>query len=176
MTNKQRKMFYLDETKNKIVSAGGVIIYRFVDGILELLMVKSRGVYEDFGGVVDMEDSNIFDTVSREAYEESNNLIDKDLLKERLHDSPSVYIPHCKYVVYFVEANDSEKSLRSSDFGDTEIHDNISRTVKWMPASEILKSAMIAHGLNKRLRYKYVFDEIKKIQFDRQLNVNMMID
>lgn len=48
-SKKDRKTFYFNDDNTKPITAGGVIIYRFNKGIMELLLVDSRGNYEDLG-------------------------------------------------------------------------------------------------------------------------------
>ena len=150
----KRKSFYLDKDTDKPLYAGGVILYRFVKNNMELLLADSRGAYEDLGGCIDQEDKDIFTTVAREAYEESNKLLSKSKIKKRLKEAPYMYATKSKYVVYIIEANDDEVKLKSSDFGNKELHDDIFRTISWVPLEKFLLPEVVKYKLNWRLKNK----------------------
>ncbi len=111
-----------------------------------------------------MFDETVHDIISREAYEESNYLLDKDSIKKRLAESSSVYIPHSKYIVYLVKATDIESKLKTDDFGDKEIHDDIPRQVKWIPLTTFLNPNIIKHKVAMRLKHKNLFDMVKNLK------------
>src|SRR5687768_9329323 len=69
----RKTLFYLDDN-TKPIRAAGVIIYKIVDGIVNLLLINVNNRYEDLGGKIEHVDIEISDTVIREALEESNNL------------------------------------------------------------------------------------------------------
>lgn len=176
MPPQKRKTFYLDKKKEKPVTAGGVILYRFLKSNMELLLVEGRGVYEDLGGRVDDTDKDILTTVSREASEESNEQLNKRSIKKRLKDSPYIYMARSKYVVYVTKATKDEEKLTSSDFGDKEEHDNFYRKIKWIPVDTFLMKDIIQHKLNFRLKNKSLFDKLKEIKNDKKLDFNMLSD
>lgn len=126
-------------------------------------------MYEDLGGCVDDEDEDIFTTVAREAYEESNKLIKKNSIKKRLNKEQIKYSysPKNKYIVYIVEATEHEQELKSKDFGDTEEHDGFKRTIKWISLDEFLKSEIIKYKLNFRLKNKKLFDILNEIKKEK---------
>jgi hypothetical protein len=159
--------------EKQIVTSGGVLIYRFNQDEIELLMINSRGGYEDFGGKIDCYDKNIFKTVSRETYEESNNLIDKKQLESRLVNAPYIYVKNSKYVCFIVEATPEESNLTSYDFGDVELHDNIKRTVKWIPLSKLLTQEVIKYKLNWRLKSSALFSKLTEINNQKKMCVSM---
>lgn len=167
MTDK-RKTLYLDSDENKPVTAAGVLIYRFVKGDMEILMADTRGTFEDLGGRVDKKDKDIVSTASREAFEESNEKLNKRKIKSRLKEAPVVYVEKMKYVIYIIQANDDEKSLVTKDFGEIETHDNIPRTIKWIPVKSI-----IFDKLNWRIKNKKIFDILKSIKNDQQINIGI---
>lgn len=172
----EQKTFNINTNHNgdkQIVTSGGVLIYKFGENGMELLMVNSRGGFEDFGGKIDTCDKSIFKTVSRETYEESNKLINKKKLESRLLNAPYVYIKNSKYVCFFVEATDKEAQLTSNDFGDYEIHENIERTVKWIPLSKILTPEIIKHKLNWRLKSSALFAKLNEINNKKTLSLSM---
>lgn len=165
------KTFEIDA--DQIVSSGGVLLYRFNDDQMELLLVNSRGGFEDFGGKIDNADKTIYKTVARETFEESNKLINKKTLESRLKTAPYVYVKRSKYVCFILEANNDESQLKSSDFGQIEIHDNIKRNVKWVKLSDFLKKEVIKYKLNWRLKSSALFSKLNEINNQRKLCDNM---
>jgi len=161
---KNRKIFYLNDDPEKELTAGGVLIYKFTDGKLKLLIQESRGLYEDLGGRADDDDKNIHSTIAREAYEESNKLLKKKSIKERLSKAEYVYSKPNKYIVYVIKASDEEVNLKSKDFGSKEEHDDIDRTIKWISLDKFLESDIIKYKLNFRLKNKNLFDILTKLQ------------
>ena len=176
MSKQNRKTFYLDKEKEKPVTAGGVLLYRFIKKNMELLLVEGRGVYEDLGGRVDDNDKDIYATVAREASEESNSLLNKSKIKKRLKVAQYVYMTKCKYVIYIIKADENEEKLVSNDFGEKEKHDDVFRTVKWIPVDTFLLPDIIRHKLNFRLKSKALFDKLKEIVNDKKLDANMLSD
>lgn len=160
-------------SEKQIVTSGGVLIYKFGKSGMELLMVNSRGGFEDFGGKIDGCDKTIFSTVARETYEESNKLISKKKMESRLTTAPYIYIKNSKYVCFIVEATHEESMLDSEDFGDIELHDNIQRTVKWIPLDVLLTQEIIKHKLNWRLKSSTLFAKLTEINNQKRLCVSM---
>jgi 8-oxo-dGTP pyrophosphatase MutT (NUDIX family) len=161
--SKSRPTFYLNDDETKPVRAGGVIIYKFTRKGMNLLLIENNGKYEDIGGCSDEEDKTYIDTIVREVYEETNKLIKRKNTRQKLASSPSVYISISKYVIYFIEATERQKKLTQKDFGSKEKHDNIERTIQWIPLSHFLDSNIIQHKLNFRLKNKVVFDKLKHL-------------
>jgi len=157
-----RKTFYLDANPDQPVMAAGVIIYKIKKNVVSVLLSKNRNQYEDLGGRVDLDDETIFDAVVREAYEETNEIIDKKKLKKRLSTAKYFYNKKSKYVVYLVKANNKEKKLKSNMFGDKEIHDNIDRKIKWIKITKILDTTKTK--LNFRLLNKNLLDSLNSLQ------------
>lgn len=158
--------------EKQIVTSGGVLIYRFGESGMELLLVNSRGGYEDFGGKIDSCDKSIFQTVSRETFEESNQLINIKDLEMRLEFAPYIYIKNSKYVCFIVEATQKESKLESHDFGNFETHENIKRTVKWISLNMFLRPEIIKHKLNWRLKSAALFAKLLEIDNKRKLCVS----
>lgn len=167
MSKRIKLTMYMDDDEKKPVTAGGILLYKYSktkgDYLFLMIYPKSRNLFEDIGGRVDENDKNIHETVAREVYEETNKLIKKKSIIKRLVDSPYVYVPKSKYVIYFVRANDSEKKLTSKDFGTKEIHDDIEREMKWIPRKKLLDAKFIKYDLAFRVKHKKVFDTIKQI-------------
>lgn len=173
MPPKKKKIFYLGKGEDKPVVAGGVILYRFIGQEMEILLSENRGYYEDLGGCTDEDDDNIIATVTREAFEESNKLLNIKL--KRLEDGEFAYMEKSKYVVYVIKATKKEEALDSDDFGDKEIHDDINRTIKWISLDTFLKKEVIQYKLNWRLKNKALFDILKNIKKDKKNDVNLFL-
>jgi hypothetical protein len=125
-----RPTFYYYNDNSKPIRAGGIIIYRIMNNIIEFLLIKKNynniERYEDIGGKTDINDITINDTIAREVCEETNLVINQDIIKYQLSISVNIYIPHSKYLLYLIESNVYEKNLKSKYFGDKEIHDDLS--------------------------------------------------
>lgn len=173
MSNKDKKTFYLNKDKEKPITAGGVIIYRFVSGNMELLMADTRGNYEDLGGRCDKVDKDICTTVAREASEESNELLDKRSIKKRLKDEIPIYMPKMKYVVFVIEATKEEAKLVSSDFGDKELHDDIERKIKWIPLDIVQSKEIFKDRLAWRLKSRNLMEKLKSIKSESKITISL---
>jgi hypothetical protein len=161
----QRKTFYIDDDKSKPLRAGGVIIYRETeDNNIDLLLIFSRGLYEDIGGRTDNEDEDIYDTVAREVDEETNHVIVYDSIKARLSTAKYVYCSKSKYIIFLVKATKKEAALESEVFGEIEVHDNIKRTITWISLNTVLESSVIKYKLNYRMKNPHLFNKLKNIK------------
>ena len=85
----ERPTFSYNNDNTKPIRAGGVILYkRTNNNNIEVLLIKkiidNTCRYEDIGGKTDSSDINIFDTISRETEEETNNVINKNIIKTQL--------------------------------------------------------------------------------------------
>lgn len=174
--SKDRPTFYLNNDKTKPTRAGGVIIYKFTRKGMELLLIENRGQYEDIGGCTDKSDKTYIDTIVREVYEETNKLIKRKNTRQKIASSQNVYISTSKYVIHFIEATEKQKKFTQKDFGPKELHDNIERTIQWIPLTHFLDSNIIAYKLNFRLKNKLVFDKLKQINQMRQLREKTMFE
>lgn len=134
---------------NQPVRAGGVLFYHHdkETNEYELLMIHSRGKYEDFGGQTDDVDKDYLDTVSREVEEETNNIIPKEYIRSKIENLEPIYIKHCKYILYCIEV---DTYYDPHIFGDHEKVDNIDRTVEWV-SYDTFKSQEFIKKLNFRL-------------------------
>lgn len=166
MTNIIRPTFYLDNNKNQPIKAGGALIYRVNNKLkdIELLLIKNRGRYEDFGGRTDIKDKTILDTVCREIDEESNNIFRKKPLKKIFTKCNYIYSTWSKYVIYMYELSTTNEyyNIDPIIFGNRETHDNIERTVQWIPYS-IYKSNEFQKEVNFRLKIKELNMELENI-------------
>lgn len=151
---------YLNDN-NMPIRAGGVIIYRKINNQIEFLLIKKLigniERYEDIGGKTDKNDTNEFDTIARETSEETNSIINEQIIKKQLTYSKSCYNLKSKYVLYFIKANKYEKKLKSAVFGDIETHDSIHRTIEWVNSKLIIDKMIILHP-----RLLLMINDIKK--------------
>ena len=132
----KRPTFYYDNDEFKPIRAGGIIIYKIENNSIKLLLIRTnynnKEMYEDIGGKTDSNDISFLNTISREVGEETNYVINPDIITYQLHSADSIYIPHGKYLLYIIRANNYERKLTSTHFGDKETHDNIDRTIEWV--------------------------------------------
>ncbi len=158
----KRPTFYYKNNKDCHIRAGGLILYRQEDDENEpkVLMIKAWGKYEDFGGKTDIVDESIEETICREADEESNGILPMNEMLDLIKNEEPVYYHKSKYMVYIVKTN---KSYKSEDFGDWEIHDGIPRTVEWIKLSQLLDKKFIKDNLHIRLKFLYFYKRLRQI-------------
>lgn len=171
--NNSRVVIYLDDDPAKPVTAGGVIIYKYVQNKMMVLIIEVEGKYEDIGGKIDPSDDDVFCAVAREVGEETNEMIKSEDIIDRLKLAQYIYVPKSKYVIYIVEATNNEKQLKKADFGDMENHDEISRTIGWIARDELMKPNNIRYKMNWRLKSKELFNQLieieKNVRYKRNL-------
>jgi len=172
MSKNIKKIFYFNDDEEKPVTAGGAIIYKIVNNKIKLLLADTRGNYEDLGGRCDLSDRNIYSTIAREVFEESNGLLDKKLIKKRLKKTTPIYIPKSKYLVFIIRATEDESNLICSDFGDIEIHDNIKRKIKWLDLKFIESKVIFNDKLAWRLKNRKLIEKIKLEAYDIKITAN----
>ena len=159
----ERNTLYLDD--DRPVTASGALIYKNIKNKLYLLVSDNRNKYEDIGGKIDPEDATIQDAAGREIEEETNGMIKKKDIIDRLKKTTQyIYMPKSKYVVYLVEATENEQKLKKEDFGTKEIHDGFDRTIGWISREELCKPNVIKFKLNWRLKSKALFDKLSDIE------------
>lgn len=163
MSALNRKIFYYNDDDTKPICAGGLVLYKFVNDKLELLLIDKKK-YEDIGGKIEKTDNGIYETIMREVDEETNGIIKGDTIKNRLLKAHNVYIPHAKYIIYFVKANNDEEKLDENDFGDIENHDKIKRKIIWMPYSILNSKNIMKYKINERIKSIKFFDKLNVIQ------------
>lgn len=173
MTHSNKKITFFDLNRGigdkyeVEVKAAGVLMYKFnyCTNQIELLMycTNSRGC-EDLGGKVDIGDQDITLTAAREAYEESNCLLNQAKLMNRIVKTRDyVYIPKCKYLVFMIEANNDEIEIPDEEYGEYELHDSIKRTIRWIPFDEYMSKEFIKNKLHIRLKHRDVFHALCNI-------------
>jgi hypothetical protein len=164
MSETKRKRLYLNGDPDKPITASGVLIYKNVSGRMQLLIIYANNKYEDIGGKIDINDSSIYDSTGREIEEETNGVIKKQDIIDRLQNARYVYVPTAKYLVFIIKASSKEKKLQKTDFGNKEIHSNINRTIGWIDRYQFSNINIIKYKLNYRLRKKQIFDTLQSIE------------
>jgi len=146
-----RPTFLFNNDITKPIKAGGVLIYKKHNKQIKVLMIKTSykniDRYEDIGGKTDYNDTNELDTVSREVNEETNQIIDEQIIKQQLQEvhNKCIYIAHGKYILYLIRANIYESGLTKECFGNKELHDNIPRTIDWINIESIINNKLNIH-------------------------------
>jgi hypothetical protein len=162
-----RPTFYFDKLRTQQIKAGGILFFRKIiydnKQTVQFLMIKSRDIYEDFGGRTDINDIDYFDTVSREVEEESNKIFSRKDIYDRIKNIIPIYVIISKYVLYLLELTCDEQKLNCSDFGDKETHDNINRTVEYINIEKFKSLDFIKLSLHFRLRDKQIIEHIEKL-------------
>lgn len=124
--------------KNKI-SAGGCLFYKIVSNEVKLLLIKyndetNKKELEDFGGKFEEKDSSLIDGIMREVSEETNNLINEDIiyneLKQNLNEINIFYNKTSYYYLILIKVDDNFFT-DTLVFGDIELHNNIKRVIIW---------------------------------------------
>lgn len=154
---KNRKVFFY---KNSPITAGGVLFYKKTENGLELLLLNKKNKFEDIGGKTEFKDRNILETICREVSEETNNLIKKCDLIDRLKNSEPIYSYNSKYLIFLIEADEFEKNLNKKDFQDVESKNKLKRTIKWIDYKEYLNFSK-CRKLNFRLMKRNIFEKLK---------------
>ena len=145
-----RKTFYYMNDFTKPIRAGGVLLFNNKKSKIKLLMIKKtyQLMYEDIGGKTSSFDDDIYETISREVSEETNNLINSEIIKKQMYSGKCFYMSHAKYLLIIVKSNSYERKLTDKDFGDKEIHDDINRTIEWINLNDFLENKL---NFNPRL-------------------------
>jgi hypothetical protein len=141
-----------------MIKAAGLILAKHVDGRLYLLLQRrlrrGRLVYEDFGGRVEATDASPIDTLLREAVEESNGLLDRTSLTQRVERGCYSEFYQGKYLFLVLLATAEEQAI--IDFGEKESHTGIDRQVRWVRADELQKK-----DLCPRLHHRLFVDQLR---------------
>jgi 8-oxo-dGTP pyrophosphatase MutT (NUDIX family) len=146
----RKNLFY----KNSI-SAGGCLFYRENKQLLLIRYDDPRWFrLDDFGGKVDLDDSCILETISREVNEETNGQISEIMLKELLKCSKVdfFYNARLKYYNLLVKVGD-DFFPDTTVFGCTESYANIPRTIAWYDYNEIRNQLSTRLFNNRSIRH-----------------------
>ncbi len=128
----QKKCFVFNE--EIIVSAAGVMLKNDTKFLLQKYTdeeyIKNHGcyVYADFGGKTDNCDNDVYETVIREASEESNGKL--KISKQMLQIAEKYYFKNSKYLLFVVNTKCTYKKVIYK-MGNSENHDKIPRVVGW---------------------------------------------
>ncbi len=140
---------FFNNDENQPIRAGGIIFYKidpFTKNIKLLMQYTERidqrtnikrNVYEDIGGKTDEKDNNIYDTITREIVEETNNIITKEIIKEHLDKKHhTFYLKHSKYFLILVEANKYIIDINPRAYGKNESNGK-KRLFYWIDANKL---------------------------------------
>ena len=165
-----RTIFTINELNgdyNLVCAAGGILIGCRYNGIIFWLMQrkirKSIGnyhIYEDFGGgmnasdgPIHRRDTNISDTIYREACEETNNILSTNILDELycIGQTKHLYVADSKYLMSIVvfdytDASDKLRALFNIRNSKSPVYIEKGATLHWMCQIPIKL-------LNPRIRY-----------------------
>jgi hypothetical protein len=89
------------------IRAGGILFYRIKNKKYEYLVVKTNDTYSDLGGKTEICDRDIYDTISREVKEESNDYFIQNSIYSLLVDNinKSKYLVKAKYLLFILESH-----------------------------------------------------------------------
>lgn len=171
----KRKTLYYGKNA---VKASGVMFYKrkrvkknskndnkYNSGI-EVLVLFTKGKYEDPGGKIDEIDESIEAAAAREVSEETNNVITQDMALSMInHKSTKChYSKISKYLLYLVEANNEIKNINMDDFGTREIKYDYKRIFQWIDIDKLYSQTNInGRRINPRIISLAVPKQIKKI-------------
>ena len=130
------------------ISACGCLIYKKNKNELLLISYEDPNWpnLDDFGGKIEKKDNTVFDTIIRETVEETNGIISKKYLKKIIKSKKytQFYNNFSKYLCIVIEVCD-DFCTDTNVFGDTELHDNIKRSINWHSYQEI--KSKLSHRL-----------------------------
>ena len=163
INDKNRACFLLLKNKYK-VTAGGLLIHNKQNNKYLLQYNYNKNRWDDFGGKVDWGDNNIFDTIIRETYEESNYLIANKNNKINFNKCSFYYIKDCKYFLTIIDSNNIKICGDLLEYGEIEQSGGYKRKLEWININNKNKI-----NLNGRLKY-YFNKKYIKISIDKDKN------
>jgi hypothetical protein len=163
-TKTNKKVMYLNGDHTKPIMGSGVLIYKNEDGKMKILILDTKHKYEDIGGNIYRTDSTLYDAICREIEKETNGIIKKTDIFNRIQKAKYIYIPKAKYLVFLLEATVTEKKLKKQDFGDKELHNNYNRDIGWINRQQLSNKIIFKYKLNNRLKNKILFDTLQIIE------------
>jgi hypothetical protein len=160
-----RRIFAYKGNKSCEITATGIIYYKKIDDKIQLLIVHNfrDDCLEDLGGKTDICDISPLASASREAEEETNNVISRSVSKGLLSTVEPIYIKSGKYLLFLVEAPKIIQNLKKENFGNSEkCHNKIKswtldRIIDWISLEDFMKSSKI------HIRLRDALDKISKI-------------
>ena len=138
------------------VKTTGVLPFTRHDGKIFVLLqcYTDKSLYQDFGGGLRFDDSTTVAAAARECHEESNGVINSDVLEKELSEEFASYHQRGKYLVFFVEIS----PIHPSVFGTKEHHDDIERTCHWVELDMVRR-----YHLHPRLKYSEFDSDLRKM-------------
>lgn len=127
------------------ISACGCLFYRKeTSEELQLLLIKYDDPewprLDDFGGKIDSTDNTVVDAIIRETSEETNEIISSNILTALINNdsTKTFYNKKSKYLVKLIKVDSTSTFCNNSDmFGNIELHDSISRTIRWYNYNDV---------------------------------------
>lgn len=164
-----RQVFYYKGNYYNEIKAGGVLFYQFnKQNELQLLLINKNGIYEDFGGKTEFIDSSIFDTITREVIEESNNVLNNEFFKDKLsYNQKHIYIKKSKYLLFLIKL---EQHYDLNNFGNMEIINNIPRTVELIDYIDFKNIKLHIRLINNNAINK-IKNQLYKIANNHKVNI-----
>lgn len=99
---------------------------------------KKYNVYEDIGGKTDENDKCINETLLREIFEETNNIISKEIITKHLaQNNYYIYSLKSKYYLLLVKASKEISYIDRSLYGDKELLSNKKHKFYWIYANRL---------------------------------------
>ena len=152
MVKKSKKKFF--EYNDQIVYACGILWLKnkniYKEFLVQEVNLNKNIRYSDFGGSIEGEDEDIYDTASREFCEETNmamkrkdNYLSKEEIEEILKDPKylieKIYFKNSKYLLFVVNLPKNCK-IDLKKCGNFEETDKIERKVMWMNINEFSRN------------------------------------
>ncbi len=121
------------------VSACGCLFFRVINGQVQLLLIKYADPkwprLDDFGGKIDLEDESIHDAMVREITEETNGVINAEVL-HTFTEHQTFYTKNSKYLLKVIQVGGTVWN-NTEIFGFKENKDDDERTVSWYNYADI---------------------------------------
>lgn len=158
------------------ISACGCLFYKVVNGDLYLLLISYTDPewdrLDDFGGKIDTTDVSVIDAIIRETSEESNDIINGDIIQRC--DYYEFYNRQSKYYSIVIEVDD-DFFPDTTVFGDFERADRLGRTVNWYKYDEY-KDNLAFRLLNNKKLIEFFDDKQATAHSDENSNEEKISD
>ena len=142
----KRKVF--TENNYTICACGCLFVNKQSKKILLMQYLDVETKLDDFGGKVDHQDRDKFETICREVSEESNGIINRQIILNltRTNKCFGCYTESSKYFFLTIEVDDTFYP-DTSIFGNREIYENINRVINWHNINDVLRNKKLAHRI-----------------------------
>lgn len=148
MQYSKRKVFIDDDANSIICACGCLFVNKYSKKLLLIQYLDTNKRLDDLGGKVDHIDNTKYDTIFREVDEESNGLINKQIISKLLLSNNyfECYSNKSKYFFLVIEVDDSFFP-DTTVFGRNELCENINRVIEWHDITTVLKNRNLANRL-----------------------------